>query len=401
MKNYRDYSKLRNLVTIFTHNLSFLLSFFIRKKEHIWIFGEKQGTLYSGNAKYLFLYILKNQSNIRPIWLTNKYSIQDEVQKANGECYLINSIKAFYFGLYAKVYVFSVGLTDIGNYALKNAKVINLWHGMPLKNLNNSSRLQQRLNPKYKMSYQNLVAKLTGNITPHFDMLISTSESTKVTIEKSFPHTRIYITGEPKNDIFFQKISRNDILKKYDLLKYAGNTIITYLPTHRLGKSYRPLFIDNPEIEKLDDVLILEKSHANDAELAKHQIVRKNILNISNMIIDTQELLFITDILITDYSSCYIDYLLTEKPIIFYPYDLDYYQKEIGFYYDYSEVTPGFVVQDEKSLIKAIRDCKNNYSTDLAERKRIKNRFHKFQDGDYSQRVYREIIKLLGSKKKI
>lgn len=399
MNNYRDNSKLRNLVTIFTHFLSFLLSFFVSKKEHIWVFGEKQGTLFSGNAKYLFLYILKNHSDIRPIWLTNKYSIQEEVQRMNGECYLINSVKAFFFGIYAKVYVFTVGLTDIGNYILKDAKIINLWHGMPLKNLNRSSVSQEKINSKSKLYNQKLVANLTGNVQPQYDLLISTSDVTKKTIEKSFPNHHVYITGEPKNDIFHQDISRDKILKKYGLLEYAHTKIVTYLPTHRLGKSYIPLFSENLEFKQLEDILILEKSHANDVKFAKHQVERKNYFNISNMMIDTQELLFITDILITDYSSCYIDFLLTEKPIIFYTYDLEYYQKEIGFYYDYSDVTPGTIVQDEKSLITAIKEYNENSSIDFEERKNIKNMFHKFQEGDYSERVYKEIAKLLGNKR--
>ena len=49
----------------------------------------------------------------------------------------------------------------------------------------------------------------------------------------------------------------------------------------------------------------------------------------------------IFDLLVTDYSSIYIDYLLTEKPIVFLPYDKEQYLEGRGMNFGYDEVTPG------------------------------------------------------------
>ena len=56
---------------------------------------------------------------------------------------------------------------------------------------------------------------------------------------------------------------------------------------------------------------------------------------------DVTGVLGIFDLLVTDYSSIYIDYLLTEKPLIFLPYDKEKYLKGRGMNFDYDEVTPG------------------------------------------------------------
>ena len=54
-----------------------------------------------------------------------------------------------------------------------------------------------------------------------------------------------------------------------------------------------------------------------------------------------QEFLSQIDLLVTDYSSIYLDYILVNKPMLFLPYDIELYEKERGFIFDYNENTPG------------------------------------------------------------
>jgi len=398
MINYRDYSKLRNIVTFVTYNLAKFLVLFFKKKDNVWVFGEKQGTLFSSNAKYLFLYVLRNHKSIKPIWFTNKPDIIKEVSDLGGKSYLINSLKAFYYGLVAKVYIFTVGLSDIGNFAVRNALIINLWHGMPIKNLNNTRNVRKIKYSCFVRNYEMLIAKITTKQLKKYHLLIATSEVTKSTIEASFPNNPVKITGEPKNDILYQNIERKIILEKYSLQQYESKKIVTYLPTFRLLHDYRFLFNENEDIDEIDNFIILEKSHANDLEMSKRgNNYRKNIINISNTNIDTQELLCITDILITDYSSCYVDFLLTGKPVIFYPYDLEDYQKTQGFFFEYKSIVSGPIVKNEKSLLKAIISNLNDDSLYQVERKKQMDFFHLYQDDNSSHRVYSEIMILLDS----
>ena len=68
-----------------------------------------------------------------------------------------------------------------------------------------------------------------------------------------------------------------------------------------------------------------------------------------------QELMLISDILITDYSSIMIEYGVLNRPILFFTYDLDsYLSNERGFYYDFETTVPGPIVKTSDELISVI-----------------------------------------------
>ena len=353
------------------------IGIFVKKNNNIWIFGQLSGNEFSGNPKYLFINVLKKHKNIRPIWFTKKRDVVKTINDFEGEAYLFNSLKALYYGLIAKVYIHSYGRDDILNYSKINAIFVNLYHGMVIKKLKQYYRKD--------------------------DLDIASSDITKEVRKKIFINTKkLIITGEPRYDIFYEKIDRITILKKYKLETFHNKVIISYLPTYRKErKNFRPLFFNFNQFSELNDVVLFEKCHYIDKESAINLNTNlKNIVNISNICIDTQELLFITDILITDYSCCFVDFLLMENPIIFYAYDLEEYTKTQGFYYDYEEVTPGIKAYSELEVFQSIKKYLKNPDLDKVKRIKVKDMFHKYQDGNCSERVYREIVNLLKNNKK-
>ena len=111
--------------------------------------------------------------------------------------------------------------------------------------------------------------------------------------------------------------------------------------------------------------------------------------------VDVAEILPNTDILITDYSSVFFDFLLTNRPIIFAPFDYEkYITKDRELYYDYDEVTPGPKCKNWEEVLEWIVKFKENPNLFKEEREEVKNRFHKYQDGRNCERVFNEIIKL-------
>ncbi|MDP8202565.1 MAG: hypothetical protein P9M11_10560, partial [Candidatus Tenebribacter burtonii] len=121
LKKIIDIIQNEGILGVFNKCLLQILGFFFKKNETIWIFGEAGGKQFLSNSKYLFLYIIKYQKKIRPIWFTKKRDIVKEINDLGGEAYIFNSLKALYFGLIAKVYIHSYGRDDILNYSLKNA----------------------------------------------------------------------------------------------------------------------------------------------------------------------------------------------------------------------------------------------------------------------------------------
>ena len=106
---------------------------------------------------------------------------------------------------------------------------------------------------------------------------------------------------------------------------------------------------------------------------------------------DPQPLLFITDVLITDISSIFVDFLPLNRPVIFIEPQFDWWeQTEIC-----SSYRPGFIVETPEELLHAVSDSFENPNRFESLRKRV---FHKLVDrfdGRAAERGADEIVGLL------
>ena len=109
-----------------------------------------------------------------------------------------------------------------------------------------------------------------------------------------------------------------------------------------------------------------------------------------------QVLLLITDVLISDYSSISTDFVLTGRPIFIYAYDLqDYMNNCRSIYYNITEVLPQPFLHTDMELLAAIKD--ENFSDKpitKASYNKFQTLFHKYLDGNSSNRVVEEVLKL-------
>ena len=95
------------------------------------------------------------------------------------------------------------------------------------------------------------------------------------------------------------------------------------------------------------------------------------------------------DLLITDYSSISIDFLLGNKPIIYVPYDLENYHR--GIILDFNRWTPGDKVLEFRDFIRAAQEYLDNPEKDSEERERLNEVFHQFRDGKSCERIFKLI----------
>ena len=100
-------------------------------------------------------------------------------------------------------------------------------------------------------------------------------------------------------------------------------------------------------------------------------------------------------ILISDYSAVYHDYLLVNKPIFFIPYDYDWYKENIGFLYDYRENMPGGEIENFQQMKHYLQEAFEGKDTFLEKRNLLKNKIHTHFDGKSSERVAKEIEKVI------
>lgn len=143
---------------------------------------------------------------------------------------------------------------------------------------------------------------------------------------------------------------------------------------------------------------IYESLEPNDIFVIKLHPFIKNAITIKeeykDKIIDLTEyfdinnLLLITDLLITDYSSVIFEYSFMEKPVIFYVPDLKEYANSRDFYYSYEEYMYGSIAENHKELIQGIKGGIINYQKLEGFREKFLNRC----DGKSTKRFIEELI---------
>jgi len=388
------------------NNLIRVVEQFLSKDYSQWIIclDGGGGNTFSRNAWSLLTHLTKHQQEIRTICITKSEYYSRKAKESGIYCIKPNTIAALCKILKGGVCICSHEMAeDMVNFSCKNTIKINLWHGVPLKKIQYASDKIQNI--RANLSLKQRLKELIHGYVPHesYDGIIYTSPAFQNIYAESFNNTNLLLTGHPRDDIFYEVLDREKILNKLFIKKTNGKRIITYLPTFRdkrkTDKKY-VIFQNNPELIvylKNHDVVIVQKNHGTD----NVSIEYINNVYLLPKQIDTQELLYITDLLITDYSSCYIDFLHTLRPIVFYPYDLEEYKahdRELFFDYYDPIITPGDKVNNEVTLAETVLRYLKEPELGLEKRKRSLDFFHTYQDGKASQRVYKAINMILENK---
>lgn len=208
-------------------------------------------------------------------------------------------------------------------------------------------------------------ASMLKLISDNTDYLITTSKYIEDYYSEAFQidKSKIKALGLPRADYYFKNHDienlRNDFNRKYDL--GSDKKIILYAPTFREDEEYNNVFnyLDIEEFNKnlSDEYILVLRLHPKIKKFYSSQIHADGDYVDCSDYKNEQELLLISDILITDYSSIMIEFGLLNKPIVFFAYDLDnYLRNERGFYLDYKNDLPGPIVYSTGELINTINE---------------------------------------------
>lgn len=214
---------------------------------------------------------------------------------------------------------------------------------------------------------------------------------------------KVLATGVPRTDIFFSEEYKDRVVinfyKKYPHLK--GKKIILFAPTFRGNGKKSGYYPDS----RFDFIKLYEYFNREYAIIIKHHPFVDNKVAIpeeySADIIDMSDneelndLLFVTDILITDYSSVVFEASLLNIPMLFYAFDLQSYISSRGFYYEYDYFVPGKIVFNMSDIIKSIKD--KDFETEKIDS--FKHKFFDELDGKSGYRVANLIIDLIKNRR--
>ena len=360
--------------------LSYLSFLFIKNKKKVILLpfpDSESGCISVANrlAKdfdFKIFYTINNPKTINKNLLHSKVNIL--VRKSRADL-------RFLYHFYTSKYVFFTHGLFVTKVP-KSQVVINLWHGLLYKK----------------------VGMLLGAKPIFANYTVGTSEITKDMFHQAFgvEKTTITKTGYPRNDFLLEgKKNKQQYLKKLKLSK-KYKKIIIWLPTYRKsvigdlrhdGGDYdNPFYIKNFNVDQFNEILeqnntlCIVKPHPMAPKFAKNKLPENILMIDDNWItekgLNLYQFLGTTDILISDVSSVFIDYILLDQPIVCISEDFEEYSKNRGFYFENIEdMIPTKVLRSESEFFENIEKILiNNIDYYEAKRKELKHVF--FDDYD-------------------
>lgn len=374
---------------------SFLNKIIKKKKNRICLVSFPD---FSDNCMSVFNYIIKeNLTQYEIVWLVGELSIPNEISELQKSHKILVRKKNSLLGLLnymTSKYIFYTHSPFNGVECLKKQIVVNLWHGMPLKNIGYLDNTNQK-------------------DIPHFTYTIATSSEFQDIISKVFgvSKSKVLVTGLPRTD---ELNKFKNILSK---LKIDGDKYrkkILWMPTFRKtatgsirndGKhkdGELPL-MSSSEIEDFNKYL----SDNNDLLLVKlhpmDSLQKEDFSKLSNIKIVTNEdfknigeqlysLFQEFDALITDYSSVYFDFMLLNKPIGFLMDDLEEYKNSRGFVFeDIYQWIPGPIIKDVTHLKVFVENINADIDDFKDIREKINNKTNRYSNFNSTERLFAEL----------
>lgn len=342
----------------------YALSHLMPRDKHIWVMGSTFGRRFADNPKYFYLYLNQHHSeDIRAIWISKDKSIISLLNNNSLEAYYLYSLKGIWFALRAKVYLYDNYSKDICFTLSGGAIKINLWHGIPLKKIQKDNQFDLVRNPKTRSQKIKWALRRLSDEKPT-DYVVVTSEYLRPIFSSAFNTKNTIICGYPRNDFLISdsidNIMTDDEKHIYNIFvnKSKDSKTVLYMPTFRESEHQFFEVISIARFEaylKEHNIVFFVKLHPKSKVNDKFMEVQSEYIRIINLEQDPYPLLKLIDILVTDYSSIYFDFLLLGKPIIFFPYDLSEYLKNSReMYFDYEEVTPGIKAFSQMELEEAL-----------------------------------------------
>lgn len=364
-------------ITLIPRMGCYQLSKFIPRNDKMVCVGAWFGDLYADNPKYFVEYLLSN-SDFEVVWVGNK-TVEDLLPKHPRLSFVEkNSVRSVVKLLRAKYWMCCIfHPLDLTNLPIDGGAIcINVWHGIPIKQNGNKNTVWDKSCAKGRgvlAMAERLYTRLVSGAKEW--LLVSSEKMERIQLDgypAVFMPERILNFGSPRNDYFIQNRGNANLRAtlKREIASRLGfsedKKIVLYMPTWRFfGKNVFCFYAQSVTVqvemkslmEKYSAILI-EKHHFHTYEIHKASsasICSTVITNEQSMKIDPQQLLLCADVLITDYSSAFVDFGLLQRPCIHFAYDLeDYLKVDSGLSYDLRKVAAGPVVMTFPELLHSL-----------------------------------------------
>jgi len=352
------------------------------------------GKRFADNSKYLFLHC-ESKDDVRNVWIATNDETVTELCDEGYEAYTASSLRGKYCMLRAGVFFETHG--PIAPEYTGRARFVHLTHGNYLKVMLND----------HIRDWPWVLEAAVEVFLERRRQYVVTSSGPPVENMKSMrgaPEERMLVTGFPRNDALHREISGERIGVNEEALEEVmesarNGDVLLYAPTHRTAYGEQ----NGIPLDKIDlglaevDVLLAE--YGARLYISPHpdttfdqdfdELDHVSLLETGG---DLYPFLRQCDTLITDYSGIFYDYLLLDRPIVFYAPDLEAYVADRGLYFDYEEHVPGSIATTPELFLESIQDVLNGTDEYADDRETVRDEFYNDPDAKASERVYRTVI---------
>jgi len=390
----------------------YLIAKVIPKNQRLCVFGSSSGEQFADNSKYLFLHAAREARDITCVFISRNLKVVSFLRDNGYEAEYLYSRRGVAASVRASKAFITHSTDDIHRLLLGGARVIQLWHGTPLKKIGYQTKTEGL--PRW-MRFKIGILRVLYRLFPYLDGTLSfdrfcvSSDQVRESFKEAFriPDSTMVTVGQPRNDCLspefplqpglFPEVALLEQLKKDDA------KLVAWLPTYRrlAGFSVVNLLFDYGFDEtKCDRLLarlnlhLVVKPHPHERDALVSSLRGTDRVHVYEPV-DPYPLLRYTDVLLTDYSSVFFDYLLRDQPVIFTPFDHGDYQKYSGeFYYDYDRITPGPKCRDWNEVFHELnvicqKQARGESDGFAMQREAVCRKFNRFKDG-FSRRVLKE-----------
>lgn len=358
-------------------------SYLFPRTDKILVFGSYRGG-FNDNSKYLFLYANEHIKDRKIVWISTKKSTVAHIRDLGFQAYYVASVRGLFYALRSGYWFVNSYTSDIAFCLAGRAKIVNLWHGVPMKAIEFGITKGDLAKRYVDKDIRDIFFHPAPFRRP--DYMVSTTNFFDDVFSKSFriAKEKCIQTGCPRNIMLHLSIDEvNEFVRLYesqatkDLIQKIQqyDKVFVYMPTWR--DSQLNCFANGFDLNALNECVaaqnacVLMKPHAN--TIIDKSIKYSNLFFLDGSV-DMYCILPYTHTLITDYSSILYDYILMpDKNVILFHYDYEEYVNSREFIFEIRDNIVGKQVCTFDNLLEVIQN--NDYVINQTERQRILEKF--------------------------
>ncbi|MFI6520090.1 CDP-glycerol glycerophosphotransferase family protein [Spirillospora sp. NPDC050679] len=352
------------------------------------VFDSFKGRQFSDSPRAIYEELRRRRPDIECVWVSS----EGRCRPPEGVEAVLYDSRAHYRALAEARYLVSNDPQPEWLVKRPGQVYLQTWHGTPLKRVGFDIAA-----PRFNGARDYL--RRFGEDVAKWDVLLSPNPFSTPVLRRAFRYEgEVLETGYPRNDLL-AALPRDAARRVRERLGVPeGKRVVLYAPTWRDDQQATHGYLMDLRIDLAaarralgDDHVLLVRGHFNVGE-GVAGADGSFVLDVTAYP-DMAELLLISDILITDYSSVMFDFAMTLRPMLFFTYDLERYRDEVrGFCFDFEKDAPGPLLRTSAELMDAVRDADAIRESHAPAYQEFSARFCPHRGGDAARRAVDRLL---------